>query len=95
MFPIRVRLSLIYCDRTFIVVAFFVTDSCYIYTQRTQWDRPGTVNLPDGWEERIDANGRTFYVDHVNHVTQWEIPTEAVRYVSLYFLFEQNQMLVI
>ena len=33
--------------------------------------------LPQGWEERQDANGRTFYVDHVNRRTQWERPTRA------------------
>ena len=31
--------------------------------------------LPQGWEERQDANGRTFYVDHTSRVTQWERPT--------------------
>lgn len=33
--------------------------------------------LPSGWEERQDANGRTYYVDHVRRVTQWERPTTA------------------
>ena len=31
--------------------------------------------LPEGWLERLDANGRTFYVDHINRRTQWERPT--------------------
>lgn len=31
--------------------------------------------LPSGWEERQDANGRTYYVDHVRRLTQWERPT--------------------
>ena len=31
--------------------------------------------LPQGWDERQDANGRTFYVDHNTRVTQWERPT--------------------
>ena len=31
--------------------------------------------LPVGWEERQDANGRTFYVDHINRRTQWQRPT--------------------
>ncbi|KAL7050933.1 hypothetical protein ACKWTF_004273 [Chironomus riparius] len=31
--------------------------------------------LPNGWEERQDANGRTYYVDHVRRLTQWERPT--------------------
>nr|CAI5867830.1 unnamed protein product [Callosobruchus analis] len=31
--------------------------------------------LPDGWEERQDANGRTYYVNHMARTTQWERPT--------------------
>ena len=31
--------------------------------------------LPIHWEERQDANGRTYYVDHVRRTTQWERPT--------------------
>ncbi len=31
--------------------------------------------LPEGWEEKMDAAGRTFYIDHVNRTTQWERPT--------------------
>ncbi|CAH2089117.1 unnamed protein product [Euphydryas editha] len=31
--------------------------------------------LPLGWEERQDANGRTYYVNHVARSTQWERPT--------------------
>lgn len=33
--------------------------------------------LPQGWEERQDANGRIFYVDHTTRRTQWERPTRA------------------
>lgn len=31
--------------------------------------------LPLGWEERQDANGRTYYVNHTARTTQWERPT--------------------
>nr|XP_021324700.1 E3 ubiquitin-protein ligase NEDD4-like isoform X14 [Danio rerio] len=33
-------------------------------------------NLPEepGWEERVHADGRTFYIDHNNKKTQWEDP---------------------
>ena len=27
-----------------------------------------------GWEERQDANGRTYYVNHVARTTQWQYP---------------------
>jgi len=32
------------------------------------------VPLPAGWEERQDANGRTYYVNHVARTTQWQRP---------------------
>ncbi|XP_064620159.1 E3 ubiquitin-protein ligase NEDD4-like isoform X3 [Lineus longissimus] len=31
--------------------------------------------LPANWEERRDASGRVFYVDHRSHRTQWERPS--------------------
>ena len=33
-----------------------------------------SVALPAGWEERQDANGRTYYVNHVARTTQWQHP---------------------
>ena len=30
--------------------------------------------LPAGWEERQDANGRTYYVNHIARTTQWQHP---------------------
>lgn len=33
--------------------------------------------LPEGWEERQDANGRTYYVNHIARETQWERPSLA------------------
>ncbi|XP_076245154.1 E3 ubiquitin-protein ligase Nedd4 isoform X5 [Calliopsis andreniformis] len=41
--------------------------------QTVAFDSP----LPPGWEERQDANGRTYYVNHIARFTQWERPTEA------------------
>ncbi|KAG1658414.1 E3 ubiquitin-protein ligase NEDD4 [Nymphon striatum] len=38
-------------------------------------DNNGTQPLPPGWEERQDANGRMFYVNHIARTTQWERPT--------------------
>ena len=32
------------------------------------------LNLPEGWETAVNANGDTYYVDHVNKVTSWEHP---------------------
>lgn len=42
----------------------------------------GNGPLPPGWEERQDANGRTYYVNHIARFTQWERPIEA--YVTLF-----------
>ena len=32
------------------------------------------MRLPEGWEERQDANGRTYFVNHFTRTTQWERP---------------------
>lgn len=39
-------------------------------------DNQGNL-LPPGWEERQDANGRTYYVNHIARTTQWERPNFA------------------
>lgn len=31
--------------------------------------------LPEGWGERQDANGRTYYINHVTRTTSWTRPT--------------------
>jgi len=31
--------------------------------------------LPEGWEEKTDAKGRTFYIDHNTRTTHWDRPT--------------------
>ncbi len=30
--------------------------------------------LPDGWEECQDTNGRTYFINHNSRSTQWERP---------------------
>ncbi|XP_069996036.1 E3 ubiquitin-protein ligase Nedd-4-like isoform X3 [Penaeus vannamei] len=37
----------------------------------------GQSPLPEGWEERQDANGRMYYVNHNARTTQWERPTSS------------------
>ena len=34
-----------------------------------------SLALPAGWEERQDANGRTYYVNHIARTTQWQHPS--------------------
>ena len=33
-----------------------------------------TLVLQEGWEERQDANERTYYVNHITRKTQWQHP---------------------
>ncbi|XP_050400244.1 E3 ubiquitin-protein ligase NEDD4 isoform X2 [Patella vulgata] len=40
---------------------------------RTSSER-GEQPLPPGWEQREDAQGRIYYVNHTNRQTQWERP---------------------
>ena len=60
----------------------------------TGCDTAGNSNrslvLPEGWEERLDANARTYYVNHITRTrtTQWEPPeVKEVRvdYMISYF----------
>lgn len=33
--------------------------------------------LPQGWEEKVDNLGRTYYVNHNNRTTQWKRPSNV------------------
>ncbi|POM75378.1 Ubiquitin-protein ligase [Phytophthora palmivora] len=35
------------------------------------------IPLPIGWEEKIDAKGRVFFIDHINRVTTWDDPRKT------------------
>ena len=37
-------------------------------------DIDGLGPLPDGWEERVHSDGRIFFIDHNNKITQWDDP---------------------
>ncbi|KAL5254865.1 hypothetical protein ACHWQZ_G014342 [Mnemiopsis leidyi] len=40
--------------------------------------------LPEGWEERTNSNGRLYYVNHVTRTSTWERPTRsAYEYAQL------------
>ncbi|KAJ1351790.1 hypothetical protein KIN20_007930, partial [Parelaphostrongylus tenuis] len=34
-------------------------------------------SMPEGWEQREDGNGRTFYVNHLQRTTHWDRPTQT------------------
>ncbi|XP_066022112.1 E3 ubiquitin-protein ligase NEDD4-like isoform X2 [Pocillopora verrucosa] len=42
--------------------------------EETQTSRQEEPSLPEGWEERQDTNGRTYYIDHVTRTTSWRRP---------------------
>jgi len=45
----------------------------YPEQQRAAEDDP-LGPLPDGWEKRVEPNGRVYFVNHKNRTTQWEDP---------------------
>jgi len=40
--------------------------------------QPKRLLLPEGWEIARNANGDTYYVDHVNKITSWEHPVSPL-----------------
>lgn len=43
---------------------------------QVEYDETGKVlgPLPEGWERRLDPNGRPYFVNHQSRVTQWQDP---------------------
>jgi len=47
----------------------------FLYPQQQSQDTNDPLGpLPEGWEKRVDANGRVYFVNHKNRTTQWEDP---------------------
>ncbi|CAG0889611.1 unnamed protein product [Darwinula stevensoni] len=47
----------------------------FLYPNQQQVeDDDGKGPLPEGWEKRIEPNGRVYFVNHRNRTTQWEDP---------------------
>ena len=42
------------------------------------WSVDAQGPLPDGWEKRVEPNGRVYFVNHKNRTTQWEDPRTQV-----------------
>ena len=40
-------------------------------------DTDSEDELPLGWEERVDLDGRVFFVDHIGKTTQWLHPKDG------------------
>jgi atrophin-1 interacting protein 5 (WW domain-containing E3 ubiquitin protein ligase 1) len=60
--------------------------------------------LPEGWEKRVEPNGRVYFVNHKNRTTQWEDPRTqgcvsflvnssnlSINLMSFLFIFRMNQ----
>jgi E3 ubiquitin-protein ligase NEDD4 len=54
---------------------FFVNTHFFLQPIYINATSDSNAPLPPGWEERQDANGRTYYVNHIARTTQWERPT--------------------
>ncbi|XP_074644434.1 E3 ubiquitin-protein ligase Su(dx)-like [Tubulanus polymorphus] len=47
----------------------------FLFPQQQQQDTSDPLGpLPEGWEKRVDNNGRVYFVNHRNRTTQWEDP---------------------
>ncbi len=44
-------------------------------SKTTTWVRPTVEPLPPGWERRVDAKNRPYYIDHNSRTTTWFRPT--------------------
>ena len=45
-----------------------------LYLQHRRGSTNDADDLPPGWEVRVAANGRKFYVDHSTRTTTWVTP---------------------
>ena len=51
--------------------------------------------LPDGWEKRVEPNGRVYFVNHKNRTTQWEDPrTQGQMQVGMIVIMRMMRMMV-
>ena len=51
--------------------------------------------LPDGWEKRVEPNGRVYFVNHKNRTTQWEDPrTQGQMQVGMIVMMRMMVMMV-
>jgi len=46
----------------------------FLYPEQRQAEDDPLGALPDGWEKRVEPNGRVYFVNHKNRTTQWEDP---------------------
>jgi atrophin-1 interacting protein 5 (WW domain-containing E3 ubiquitin protein ligase 1) len=46
--------------------------------------------LPQGWEQRVDDSGRTYFLNHNNHTTQWHDPRKPVGAYGVAYQYERS-----
>ena len=49
------------------------------------------IELPRGWEEKSDQNGRIYFINHNDHTTQWENPNK-IRNEAFTLIFKGNEI---
>ena len=57
--------------KKFLLSLFSRKNKVFIYTNISL---PVSGPLPDGWEKRVEPNGRVYFVNHKNRTTQWDDP---------------------
>jgi hypothetical protein len=50
-----------------------------------------SATLVGNWEVRVDASGRTYYVDHITRTTTWQRPTAYVLTCHLTYHVHREQ----
>jgi hypothetical protein len=48
--------------------------------------------LPDGWEKRMEPNGRVYFVNHKNRTTQWDDPRTQGQVPTLLIFFLKKEV---
>ncbi|GMF09678.1 unnamed protein product [Phytophthora lilii] len=70
----------LYCEALLRYISQQKEDATTDMSSRNLEEDPSiAAPLPVGWEEKIDAKGRTFFIDHINRVTTWEDPRKSIQ----------------
>lgn len=65
----------LYCEALLRYIAQQKEDATTDMSPRNSAGNSTSIDpLPVGWEEKTDAKGRVFFIDHINRVTTWDDP---------------------
>ncbi|KAF1794245.1 WW domain [Phytophthora cactorum] len=68
----------LYCEALLQYICQQREDATQNSSPRSNSDE-ATAPLPVGWEEKTDAKGRVFFIDHINRVTTWNDPRKSIQ----------------